>query len=83
MIYEVIQSSSINCGTFYKSRTRGFYYCFLELISIYHLFSETEQNNQIISYGSKEATGFTMFNNNNNGLILQIILLCSHYIFIG
>lgn len=31
------------CGTFYRSQTRGFCYCFLEIISIYHLFSETEQ----------------------------------------
>ena len=68
------------CGTFYKSQTQGFYYHFLELISVYHLFSETEQKNQIISYGSEEAACSTMFKK----LILEVmILLCSHYIYIG
>lgn len=43
MIYEVIQSSSINVELSTDLRLGGSTIA-LEIISIYHLFSETEQN---------------------------------------
>lgn len=79
MIYEVIQSSSINTGTFYRSQTWGFYFIKLsEIISIYHLFLKQTKINKSLVMAQKKLLVLLF-----NKLILQIILLRSHYIFIG